>query len=296
MLAEDTPTGVSLCGVRTSAITRPGPSTRVQVVEYDDGQVLRREDRLATEEPLEIRLTWPGHAAERVVVTMRTPGADFELAAGFLFAEGLIDQHEHIETVAYCVDRALRQDQLYNVVTVTLRSPPLRELAGRYAQMSAACGVCGKQTLDDLGDSGLRPISSRDTIAAAVVTSLPHRLIDHQVVFGRTGGLHAAGVFTTDGDPVVVREDVGRHNAVDKVVGNAVLGGDTLAGRVLCVSGRVGFEIVQKAVAADVAAIVAVGAPSSLAVDLGRRFDCTVMGFARDGRFVVYSGAERVEY
>jgi len=113
-------------------------------------------------------------------------------------------------------------------------------------------------------------------------------------VFGRTGGLHAAGIFDTDGDPVVVREDVGRHNAVDKTVGHAVLRGDTLAGCVLCVSGRVGFEIVQKAVAAGVGVVVAVGAPSSLAVDLACRFDCTVIGFARGGRFVVYSGAQRV--
>jgi FdhD protein len=275
-------------------MTRPGPSTRVRVVEYDDGQISRHEDRLATEEPLEIRLCWPGHAAERVVVTMRTPGADFELAAGFLFAEGLIDPHEHVETVAYCVDRALNEDQEYNVVTVTLRSPPLRTMSSRYAQMSAACGVCGKQTLDDLGDAGLRPVPSQVTISPAVISALPHRLREHQAVFGRTGGLHAAGIFDSDGHPVVVREDVGRHNAVDKAVGHAVLRGGTLAGCVLCVSGRVGFEIVQKAVAAGVAVVVAVGAPSSLAVDLARRFDCTVIGFARSGRFVLYSGAQRV--
>jgi FdhD protein len=274
---------------------RPGPSQRTQVSEFADGAIRVREDQLVTEEPLEIRLGWPGSAARRVVVTMRTPGADFELAAGFLSGEGLIAGSGHLSSVRYCLDPSLGLEQQYNVVTVTLEQPPLSDLVPRYSAMSAACGVCGKQSLDDLATAGLKPVEGSARFSPRMLAALPDQLREQQAVFGRTGGLHAAAIHTADGQLVVAREDVGRHNAVDKAVGHGLLTGrGPLADHLLCVSGRVGFEIVQKAVAARLAAIVAVGAPSSLAVQTAERFGVTLAGFVRAGRFVVYTGAHRV--
>ena len=276
---------------------RPGPSVRVQVTEWRDGSTRRREDRLATEEPLEIRLAWPGSPAERLVVTMRTPGHDFELAAGLTYGEG---QHrgDDLRSVAYCTDETLAPDQQYNVVTVTLSQPPRRSPAERGTAMSSACGVCGKQSLDEAAVVGAVPqvvdAAQQASLDPNVLVSLPDRLRTAQRVFDRTGGLHAAGLHSPDGSPVVVREDVGRHNAVDKVVGHALLHGIDTRSLVLCASGRVGFEIVQKAAVAGIPAIVAVGAPTSLAVDLARAYGLTVLGFARDRRMVAYSHADRL--
>ena len=281
---------------------RPGPSVRTRVREVRDGGAVVREDRLATEEPLEIRCSWPGVDGHRVAVTMRTPGQDFELAAGFLFAEGVVGGQEHLHTVAYCTDTNLKPEQEFNVVTVDLAGPPLRHPAVRYgglAGASSACGVCGTESIDDV----LALVSSfptRDHAATpppvdrAVVHGLPDRLREAQRVFDTTGGLHAAGLFTADGEPLVVREDIGRHNAVDKVVGARLLAGATTAVPVLAVSGRIGFEIVQKAVAAGVGLLAAVGAPSSLAVDLARRAGLCTVGFVDPERFVVYSAPERL--
>jgi FdhD protein len=275
-------------------VTRPGPSQRVAVVEHDRERVNGHEDRLATEEPLEIRLGWPGQQASRLVVTMRTPGADFDLAAGFLFAEGIIDGPNDLRTVAYCTDIELGEDERYNVVTVTLEEPPRRPINERYAAMSAACGVCGKQSLEDLATAGSVPVSPGPEYSADLVLAVPHLLRERQDLFGRTGGLHAAGLFSDRGEAASVREDIGRHNAVDKVIGHRLLSGVGRSARLLGVSGRIGFEIVQKAVAADLAAVVAVGAPSSLAVELAHRFGVTMVGFCRDRRFVVYAGGERI--
>ena len=258
-------------------------------------RVLAHEDQLATEEPLEIRLAGPGEPAQRVVVTMRTPGADFELAVGLLFGEGLIDGDGHVRSVSYCTDPSLRLEQHYNVVTVALRRPPRMSPAARFAHVSGACGVCGKQSLDDLDTAGLAPVRSTVIVEPDVLSELPTRLRAGQAVFASTGGLHAAGLYDAAGVEVVVREDIGRHNAVDKVVGHALLAErSSLADHLLCVSGRIGFEIVQKAVAAQVAVIVAVGAPSSLAVQTARRFGVTLAGFVRDGRFVLYAEPGRV--
>jgi FdhD protein len=282
-------------GPLVSTWRRPGPSQRTRVWEFVDGKLRVREDQLATEEPLEIRLGWPGSPARRVVVTMRTPGADFELAAGFLSGEGLIAGSAHLRSVRYCLDPSVGREQQYNVVTVTLERPPLSDLASRYSAMSAACGVCGKQSLDDLATAGLEAVGGSARFVPSMLASLPDQLREQQAVFGRTGGLHAAAIHAPDGRLVVAREDVGRHNAVDKAVGHALLTGRApLQDHLLCVSGRVGFEIVQKAVAARVAAIVAVGAPSSLAVQTAERFGVTLAGFARAGRFVVYTGEQRV--
>jgi FdhD protein len=277
---------------------RPGPSSRVRVRECRDGRMTEREDRLATEEPMEIRLSWPGRPAERVAVTMRTPGHDFELAAGFLAAEGILTSASALHTVAYCTDNTLLPEQQYNVVTVDLSAPPGKVPVARYdgpAAATSACGVCGTESIDDvLARCDVAPSGRQDvTVTPTVLLALPERLREAQRVFETTGGLHAAGLFEPDGSPVVVREDVGRHNAVDKVVGARLLAG---AGTppLLCVSGRIGFEIVQKAVAAGIDVLAAVGAPSSLAVDLARRAGLCTVGFLGHGRFVIYSAPERV--
>lgn len=279
---------------------RPGPSRRTRVHEHREGSTIEREDRLATEEPLEVRCAWPGAEARRVAVTMRTPGHDFELAAGFLFAEGVIESADSLSTVAYCTDRALPPEQEFNVVTVTLAHPPGSAPTPRYdgpAAASSACGVCGAQSIDDvLALTDVRPNDgwSDLRVPPEVVHSLPARLRAAQKVFDSTGGLHAAGLFELDGTPLLVREDIGRHNAVDKVVGARLLAGLPTAAPLLAVSGRIGFEIVQKAVAAGVGVLAAVGAPSSLAVDLAARAGLCTIGFTTSERFVTYSAPERV--
>jgi FdhD protein len=274
-------------------MSRNGPTTRTKVEVLDGSRVSRREDVLATEEPLELRLAWPGRRAQPLAVTMRTPGADFELAAGFCHGEGLIGA-AGLETVAYCNDSVLTAEQRYNTVTVTLAGPPARDPAPRYGVTSAACGVCGRQSLDELAERDHPPVDETLAVEVDVVRRLPELLREAQPTFARTGGLHAAGLFGADGAAVVVREDIGRHNAVDKVVGWTVLGGRSRAGLALVVSGRAGYEIVQKAVAAGIGMVVAVGAPSSLAVDVARRFGVTVAGFTRGDRCVVYSRPERI--
>jgi FdhD protein len=270
------------------------------VREVTDRGPQSHEDRLATEEPLEIRVAWPGEPGRRVSVTMRTPGHDFELAAGWLRAEGVIADAADLSTVAYCVDQTLTQEQKFNVVTAELAKPPRREPAGRYggpAAATSACGVCGTESIDDvlaLCDVTRSAAWDGLVVKAEVLRSLPDRLRADQNVFDRTGGLHAAGLFDNDGRTLVVREDIGRHNAVDKVIGARLLAGEDPAVPVLCVSGRIGFEVVQKAVAAGVGLLAAVGAPSSLAVQLAERAGLCTAGFVRDGRFVLYSSPERV--
>src|SRR5664279_2983197 len=293
---------------------RPGPSTRVRVREITGSTAREREDRLATEEPLEIRLAWPGRRAERLSVTMRTSGHDFELAAGFLYGEGLIASSSDLHTVAYCTDSTLAPEQEFNVVTVELARPPRRTPSTRYDGPCAgsACGVCGKQSIDDvltLGDGADLTDRWDDLVLSQdVLLTLPTTLREAQRVFDSTGGLHAAGLFGADGTAVVVREDIGRHNAVDKVVGSRVLADSPTDIPVLCVSGRIGFELVQKAVAAGVAVIAAgvaviaavgaviaaVGAPSSLAISLAAEAGLCAVGFLSDERCVVYAMPDRI--
>jgi FdhD protein len=284
-------------GRRGGERLRPGPTVRVGVHEWSDGTQRGREDRLVTEEPLEVRLAWPGHPAHRLAVTMRTPGSDFELAAGLLVGEGVAGLRGHVTTVAYCTDTTLSPEQAYNVVTVTLAHEPRHDPAVRHLAQTSACGVCGKESLDAVLDFGGRPVGGSAAVPAEVLSGLPDRLRGRQRLFDRTGGVHAAGLFDRDGEPLVVREDIGRHNAVDKVVGALCLGsvaGVDPAGTVLCTSARAGFEIVQKAVMAGIPVVAAVGAASSLAVDCAREYDVTLLGFVRDHRFVVYSRADRV--
>jgi len=255
-------------------------------------------DRLAVEEPMEIRLEHGGGVARRtrsVAVTMRTPGNDFELAVGFLYSEGIIGGRTDVQEVTYCQDLSVQE---YNIVTVCLRpGVELDEtLLSRNFYTTSSCGVCGKASLEAVETRGCEALPDGNLkLHPALLAGLPEKLLEGQATFRRTGGLHASGLFDETGTLLQVREDVGRHNAVDKVVGEALLAGDLpLADRILTVSGRTSFEILQKAVAAGIPVVVAVGAPSSLAVDLARQFNVTLLGFTRTGRFNLYTGGERV--
>jgi FdhD protein len=274
---------------------RPGPVTRRQVTQLEgDG---RREsvDAVVTEEPLEIRLGWPGQPPVSVAVVMRTPGHDFELAAGYLLSEGVYGRSSRPATLAYCVDTALGAAQRYNVVTATLEGPPDRLPGSRSTPVSSACGVCGTQSLDEVFAPGEEPLAVSAVVPHDVVSRLPVLMRGSQSLFERTGATHAAGIFTYDGDLVVSREDIGRHNAVDKVLGARVLGTAEYDDDViLATSGRIGFDIVSKSVAGRIPLIAAVGGPSSLAVELASRAGITVCGFVRGSRIVVYSAPGRI--
>ncbi|WP_299054727.1 formate dehydrogenase accessory sulfurtransferase FdhD [uncultured Nocardioides sp.] len=270
---------------------RPGPTVRVKVTEVTPDAERRREDRVATEEPLEIRLTWPGEPARRVWVTMRTPGHDFELSAGYLRHEQVIAPGD-LSRVAYCTDEDLSAEEEFNVVTVTLDAPPRRDPGHRHggsSSGSSACGVCGKDSVGEV----LSAVHGRrwggELPTPDVVRRLPDVLREHQPVFSRTGGVHAAGLFTAAGDLLVVREDVGRHNAVDKVTGARMLAGEDVAEACLVVSGRAGFELVQKAVAAGIGSLVSVGAPTSLSVRLATESGLVLWGFTSPKRVVRYT-------
>jgi FdhD protein len=264
--------------------------TRLTAVELGDGR-RRTADTLATEEPMEIRVDAPGMPQRTVAVTMRTPGSDFELAAGFLCTEGVAGPGDLVR-VRYC--DVPREEQQYNVVTVDLARPYEPELVQRNFYTTSSCGVCGKASLDSISVR-CAPVAEGPEVDESVIVSLPDRLREAQRVFDRTGGLHAAGLFDPAGGLLALREDVGRHNAVDKLVGHALLNGELpLSDRVLMVSGRLSFEIVQKAAVAGVPLVCAVSAPSSLAVDAGRRFGMTLVGFLRGTRFNIYTHPERI--
>ncbi|MEV3977790.1 formate dehydrogenase accessory sulfurtransferase FdhD [Nonomuraea sp. NPDC049758] len=274
---------------------RPGPTTRVRIRELAGSGSRDRRDDLATEEPLEIRLTGGDGTRKTVAITMRTPGHDFELAAGFLSGEGLAGPDD-IAAIAYCTDDDLPPEARYNTVTVRLHGPvPDLPALDRHFLTSSACGVCGSAGLDAL-HGRCKPIPRGSLeLTPEVLYGLPGALRAAQGVFGKTGGLHAAGLFSATGTLLALREDVGRHNAVDKLVGWAALADRLpLAEHVLMVSGRASYEIMQKALAAGVPAVCAVSAPSSLAVDLAREFGLTLVGFLRGERCNVYAGQERV--
>jgi FdhD protein len=281
---------------KTGDKLRRGSKTKARVRVVEDGRARVRPDTLATEEPMEMRLV-SGGARQTVAVTMRTPGADFELAAGFLYGEGIISSPEDIQKISYCVDADADAEQRYNIVNVELRGGrdyDPRSLE-RHFYTTSACGVCGKASLEQLELRGCPVIPPGPEVAPEVIYSLPEKLREAQGLFEATGGLHAAALFDAEGELVALREDVGRHNATDKLVGWALLEGRLpLRDHIVMVSGRSSFEILQKCLTAGVPIVCAISAPSSLAVDVARRFNMTLVGFLRGNRFNVYSAPERV--
>jgi FdhD protein len=258
----------------------------VEVVRVSDGQRVDMRDRAAAEEPLAIRI-----GGEPFVIVMRTPGADRDLTVGLLFGERIIRSVDDLAAIDQCADAINRE----NTVAVELIDPSAALVRPQRALASAAsCGVCGRQSIDDLV-SDLTPVSDDVAVTPVTVARLPDRLRASQRAFEETGGLHAAGIFSLDGVLLDIAEDVGRHNAVDKVIGRAVRNRQVpLSRAILCVSGRTSFEIVQKAVVAGVPILAAVSAPSSLAIDLAERTGITLVGFIRGDSFNVYAGSRRI--
>ncbi|RBM20856.1 formate dehydrogenase accessory sulfurtransferase FdhD [Streptomyces sp. PT12] len=276
-------------------ITERRPMVRIR-----DGRVSERADTLVGEEPLEIRVN-----GRPLAVTMRTPGDDFALAAGFLVSEGVLASADEVARIAYCAgataaDGEGRVSNTYNVVDVRLSDgvePPSLDGLERNVYTTSSCGVCGKASLDAVRTTARwpLPLTGGPRLTPAVLAALPDRLRAAQRVFERTGGLHAAALFDGEGTLLDVREDVGRHNAVDKVVGRALTRGALpLSDAVLMVSGRASFELAQKAVMAGIPVLAAVSAPSSLAVDLAADAGLTLVGFLRGTSMNVYAGAERL--
>jgi len=275
--------------------TRVGRTAEADVVALDRGTRAPKRDDVVAEEPLELRVAASG-SSQTIAVTMRTPGNDFELAAGFLFDESIVRSREEIANMTYCLDPGMDPDQRYNVVSVELRGVP-RDLTRfeRHFTMSSACGVCGRAQLDALRELGVAALDDDVRVPAELLYRLPQRMREAQRVFASTGGLHAAALFDERGEIVAVREDVGRHNAVDKLVGWGLLDGVLpFARSILLVSGRAGYEILQKSVMARIPIVASVSAPSSLAVQLASEFNVTLVGFLRGERANVYAASERI--
>lgn len=263
----------------------------IQRIEGDSASPL--QDLLAIEEPLEISI-----GGKTISITMRTPGHDFELAAGFLFTEGIVQGFQQIHRIRRS-ETAGNRRQAGNSVTVEL-NPDVEvdfERLQRHFYTTSSCGVCGKASIDALQTQGCPVLpKNQPVVDSAMIHRLPDVLRREQAVFERTGGLHAAALFDAQGNLALLREDVGRHNAVDKLIGAEMLRGHTpIPDKLLLVSGRASFELVQKALMAGIPILAAVGAPSSLAVETAQRFNMTLLGFVRDHRFNIYSGASRIQ-
>ena len=267
-----------------------GVTAKQRVLRIESGGKHVVFDTVAAEEPLEIRID-----GSALAVTMRTPGNDFELAAGFLLTEGVVESAEQIRTLRYCVGEDETQE--FNVLNADLAAGAPGRMAGeRNFVTTSACGLCGKASIDTVRARAAFDVSGDDTsVASKVLASLPEQLRAAQRVFDRTGGLHAAGLFTGNGELVCLREDVGRHNAFDKVIGWAALDGRLpLRGHVILASGRASFELTQKALMAGIPVLAAVSAPSSLAVELAEESGLTLVGFLRGQTMNVYAGEHRV--
>jgi FdhD protein len=270
---------------------KPRSVDLTQVAEWDDGKLRRKQDYLAAEEPLEIRID-----DHPLSVTMRTPGHDLELAAGFLYTEGLVERRSQILALDE-PETGGADENRGNVVVAKLapEAAPDFEKMRRHFFAASSCGICGKASIDSVRARTLSAPNPDFRLDPEVLVRLPERLRESQAVFGRTGGLHAAALFDAAGKLLVLREDIGRHNAVDKVIGWALLEDRVpLREAILMVSGRGGFEIVQKAIVAGLPVVASVSAPSSLAVQLAREMGQTLIGFLRGRRFVVYSGDARI--
>ncbi len=261
--------------------------TRQRVLQLCEGHAQHIEDEVVVEEPLEIRVN-----GASLSVTMRTPGDDSDLAVGFLWTEGIIHSVDEIGTVAYCPDE--EHPELKNIVNVALVDSARKLESWRTLWSNSSCGLCGKATLDSVRQV-CRPVESALTIRPDTICALPERLREAQANFHRTGGIHAAGLFDPEGELLVLREDIGRHNAVDKALGAAFRGGFPLSECILMVSGRLGFEIAQKALMAGVPVVASISAPSSLAIELARDFGMTAIGFVRGPSLNVYAHPERLK-
>lgn len=269
----------------------------IEIIKAKHNQVLTQLDLIVVEEPLEIRLGFglPSNRQQRSLsVTMRTPGHDFELVLGFLFTEGIINSNEQVESIKYC--STVKPDEFENVVRIELKSDVQIEYEKfqRHFYTSSSCGVCGKSSIDSVKVK-CTSIDSKLVIPSSIVYTLSRKIKNAQHVFEHTGGLHASALFDQNGELVILREDVGRHNALDKVIG-AMLPKNTipLSNYVLMVSGRTSFELVQKAAMAGIPIIAAVGAPSSLAVSLAKETGMTLLGFVREEKYNIYCGEQRI--
>lgn len=273
-----------------------------QITKVNDNIVTKTHDLLAVEEPLEIRLGY-GVANNRqqknISITMRTPGNDFELALGFLFTEGIITNSNQIKQIAYCTELNTTQ-QNENIVRVELNENIKFDIAKlqRNFYTTSSCGVCGKASIDSIKTICDKPINNYNfTIKSKVILNLPELLRAHQNVFEYTGGLHACALFDQQGNLILLREDVGRHNALDKLIGAAIgIGKEPISfnNKIILLSGRASFELIQKAAMAGILIVCAVGAPSSLAVQTASEFGITLIGFLRQNRFNIYCEAQRV--
>ncbi|MCB0736357.1 MAG: formate dehydrogenase accessory sulfurtransferase FdhD [Bacteroidetes bacterium] len=282
-------------------MAKPGVHS-VQIQKVIGAERASTPDLVATEEPLEIRV-WFGPAHKRqkktISVTMRTPGNDFELALGFLFTEGILKSYNDVKTVRFCED-VDTSEAVENIVIVELKDGVEfnADLSERNFYMTSSCGVCGKASIEAIENQNCSSLLvQNDFVAAETIKSLPSTLLNHQKNFGYTGGIHAAALFSTKGELVLCREDVGRHNALDKLIG-AIIAQENIdpTNCLLLVSGRTSFELVQKAVLAQIPVIAAVGAPSSLAVETARNFNQTLIGFLKESRFNIYSNPERITF
>ncbi|NUT29107.1 MAG: formate dehydrogenase accessory sulfurtransferase FdhD [Streptomyces sp.] len=268
---------------------------RRRVLRIRDGRVNTRSDTLVAEEPLEIRLN-----GRPLAITMRTPGDDFALAAGFLVSEGVVGRADEVSNIVYCAGATADGTNTYNVVDVRLApGVPLPDITlERNVYTTSSCGLCGKASLDAVRTTARWPVADTPPVRVTpdLLAALPDQLREAQRVFDRTGGLHAAGLFSPDGELLDLREDVGRHNAVDKLIGRAFRSGRLPLSRdILLVSGRASFELAQKAVMAGIPVLAAVSAPSSLAVDLAAEAGLTLVGFLRGGSMNVYAGDHRLD-
>jgi FdhD protein len=279
-----------------TSLGRPASTVNVTATSFVKGPgFTRKRDDLTTEEPLEIRVGIEQSVPVPIAITMRTPGNDFELAAGFLVSEGVAKKKEDIRQISYCKDPGIEQE--FNIVNVSLSSEAKFDLKklSRNVYTSSSCGVCGKASLELVRSISVsRPVGDFQ-LSPDQILSLPQILEKSQNIFSRTGGIHACGLFNNEGNLLMLREDVGRHNAMDKIVGSFLMANRLPAtGTILLLSGRASFELIQKAVFAGIPAVAAVGAPSSLSVELAKEYGLTLIGFLRNERFNVYAGLDRI--
>jgi FdhD protein len=273
----------------------------IKIKKVNDGSVSIADDLLAVEEPLEIRIGYgakTNREQKSISVTMRTPGNDFELALGFLFTEGIIQSSNQITQIKYCTEANTIENQ-ENIVRVELREDVKIDFQKlqRNFYTTSSCGVCGKASIESVRTVFQQPTTNNyqpSTISHQLILSLPQKLRTKQNVFEYTGGLHACAIFDLTGNLLLLREDVGRHNALDKLIGAAISDHINLDNCILLLSGRASFELIQKAAMAGIKVVCAVGAPSNLAVEIAKEFNITLIGFLRENRFNIYSFEERI--